>query len=357
MMAKIRLCLSITLLLGLAGCFMPGPKSLEREHMGFNQVVQQGNDEEMLLNLIRLKYRDTPLFLKVSAINTQYSFQAGASASASVQNRNPKHGLGLGASASYKETPTVSYKPLQGDEFTQRMLNPIKLDSILLLARSGWSIERLLKLAAQSVNGIKNAPTASGPTPLLAPDYRSFGEAVKALRELQINNAISVGYAPGADVAVLSIQVPKGKAAAAATVRKLFHLGKRDAYAIAAGAGHGEDDTLYMETRSLMGILFYLSQAVEAPAAHRDAGLVTLTRDTEGKAFDWKAVTDPLFLIRSSEDYPEEAAVRVRYRGYWFYIDDRDLESKSTFTLVSQLFALQAGKIEGAVPVLTLPLQ
>jgi hypothetical protein len=51
-----------------------------------------------------------------------------------------------------------------------------------------------------------------------------------------------------------------------------------------------------------------------------------------------------------------QAAVAVQYRGSWFYIDDADLGSKATFSLLSQLFALQAGKVAGIAPLLTLPL-
>jgi hypothetical protein len=49
------------------------------------------------------------------------------------------------------------------------------------------------------------------------------------------------------------------------------------------------------------------------------------------------------------------AAVRTRYRGSWFYIDDSDLDSKSTFTLLGQLTNLQAGDLPSTAPLLTLP--
>ena len=59
--------------------------------------------------------------------------------------------------------------------------------------------------------------------------------------------------------------------------------------------------------------------------------------------------------IESQEIAPTEASVAVYYRGKWFFIDDSDLESKSTFSLLYQIFALQAGKAEGILPILTLP--
>ena len=54
---------------------------------------------------------------------------------------------------------------------------------------------------------------------------------------------------------------------------------------------------------------------------------------------------------------PRLTSVRLlRCRGSWFYIDDADLDSKLIFSLLSQLFALQAGKEKGTPPMLTLPI-
>jgi hypothetical protein len=61
-------------------------------------------------------------------------------------------------------------------------------------------------------------------------------------------------------------------------------------------------------------------------------------------------------MVRSQPFKPAEAATAVRYRGEWFYIDDADLESKATCSILSQIFALQAGKSESLIPVLTLPI-
>jgi len=60
--------------------------------------------------------------------------------------------------------------------------------------------------------------------------------------------------------------------------------------------------------------------------------------------------------IRSSNGRPAAGSVSVEYRGHWFYIDDSDLSSKSTFSLLGQLFALQAGGGKAISPVLTLPI-
>ena len=43
----------------------------------------------------------------------------------------------------------------------------------------------------------------------------------------------------------------------------------------------------------------------------------------------------------------------INYRDYWFYIEDSDLESKTTFNLMTLIFALQAAPSDGAGPLLT----
>ena len=102
-------------------------------------------------------------------------------------------------------------------------------------------------------------------------------------------------------------------------------------------------------------MLFYLAQSVSVPAVDEQAGKVTVTRNADGSPFDWSEVTRDLFQIKTSAARPVTAAVAARYRGHWFYIDDTDLDSKSTFALLSQLFALQAGPAESIRPALTLP--
>jgi hypothetical protein len=115
-------------------------------------------------------------------------------------------------------------------------------------------------------------------------------------------------------------------------------------------------DALGLELRSLVGIMFFLSHAVDVPQRDIDAGRVAVTRTASGEPFDWEFVVGDLLDIKSQDGPPANATIAVQYRDTWFYIDDADTESKYTFMLVQQLSALQAGNIEHAGPVLTLPI-
>lgn len=104
-----------------------------------------------------------------------------------------------------------------------------------------------------------------------------------------------------------------------------------------------------------MGAMFYLSHAICVPLEHQHAGLAVITTDEFDTPLDWADITGDLLLVRHSSDKPACAAVAVKHRGYWFYIDDRDHSSKATFALLTQLFELRASGGAGRGPVLTLP--
>ena len=97
------------------------------------------------------------------------------------------------------------------------------------------------------------------------------------------------------------------------------------------------------------------SQSVQVPEQDVAAGRVTVTRDAAGQPFDWQRVTEGVLTIRSSTEPPDNASVAINYRNSWFYIDDSDLDSKSTFSLLGQVYQLEAGNAKSVVPVLTLP--
>ena len=124
---------------------------------------------------------------------------------------------------------------------------------------------------------------------------------------------------------------------------------------VAAALRGGGGDRIGIQPRSLNGMLYYLAHSVRVPGDHLSRGLVNVTRRADGGAFDWGELTGGLMEIRASDERPEGAAVQIRYRDHWYYIDDADLDSKSTFSLLAQLFALQAGGGDGLRPVLTLP--
>src|SRR5262249_4334594 len=124
-----------------------------------------------------------------------------------------------------------------------------------------------------------------------------------------------------------------------------------------ASASAGGFTGIDIETRSLLQALYFVSHGIEIPAEHTAANLVTVTRDAAGRSFDWRLVTDGLFRVSSvkSVERPASAHVAVRYKGYWFYIDETDQTTKATFSLLMGVSRMELVGKPGAVPVLTLP--
>ena len=354
----LMICLMAILPLSLISCVNLGPTTLKSERSNYNLAVQRTNDEQLMLNLVRLKYRDTPFFMEVSSVASQFSLSTSANASASLKE-GVKGLFGLGGSLGMTEKPTVTYSPLQGDQFIQRVLSPLPLQTIVLLFHSGWSIERIFRLSFQRMNHLKNAPGASGPTPSIAPDYMEFISAVKHLRALQVRDSISISYheEKGAPQLILHInEEDKNREEAKQFALAVNIEPGKTRYVLAFSPALKKTDQIQVVTRSLLGIMFYLSQAVEVPMEDVLQGKVTQTKTPDGNIFDWKEVTGDLLRISSLSGNRQAESKSIYYRGTWFYIDDSDLSSKSTFSLLAQIFSLQAGKIQNNAPLLTLPI-
>ena len=353
-----------------AGCGMVGPKAVRSNRMDYSEALRQSNDEQLLLNLVRLRYRDTPSFLDVGNITTQLRVEVAADAGIE-QNREFEFGekrnnlivtdfYRAGISGSYSEQPTITFSPLKGEEFIQRFLSPVSLDKIMLLYRSGWSLPKLLRVCVSRMNTLANAPRAGSSTPGKEPQYREFLRAVKIMNDLEDEELLFVGYSArtGDGGLMLRIDAEGWKKPEARELANLLGLTPgRQEYSIRlmTMGDPPHPGVVFLETRSLLGMLAFLSNGVGVPSQDLDAGKVKMTTAATGGTFDWGAVLGSLFKVTSGPVRPAGSAVSIRYRNNWFSIEDSDLETKATFMLVSQLFSLQAGKTESVSPLLTLP--
>lgn len=385
------------------GCLY-GPRAFRSSHALHNEALRARIDEELLLNLVRLRYRDSPLFLQVGSVVTQFEVSGGVGLSGSLVESG-SDSLGANANVGWSEQPTYTFTPLQDDEFVRRMLTPLDVELVVLLQRSGWSIARVLRLTVQNLAGIDNAASASGPTPDRAPAFEGFMRIAKALRALQRQDAIKLVYeeqpaelsppvaistVQGADLVsaaqanlrfrpvagspsqVVLTQVEKtpvlwvspGMSDSAELEELESMLGlSSDSFRFEIVAGEGmaglqsapRENAIVMSMRSLLGMFFYLSHGIDVPEVHTEEGLVTVTRDAEGQVFDWRQLTGDILRVKTSPIRPKGAAVAVPYRGHWFYVEDSDLESKSTIALLIKLLNMSADSDISGGPTLTLP--
>ena len=343
-----------------------GPKALRGERPDYNRQIVRSADGEMLLNLVRLRYNDSPLFLELGGVVAQYGYDASLSAAGQINGTGPS-GASVATGLAYAEKPTITYTPLMGEDFATRMLAPIPLDSIMLFEQGGWSAERLLLVAVQRVNDVFNAPTATGPTPDRKPDYEAFADLAERLERLRMARLMGLNWEqkehetdpPGRNPQFW-IRSPADSgsplAADVSAVRRYLDLERgRTDFQLTAFPFKRQPTEVGLRCRSLLGVLYFLSESVEVPPPDVQAGRVTVTQDDRGQPFDWSKITSKVMAIHSQKERPRNAYVAVQHRGWWFYIADDDQRSKATFGLVNILFSLQSATGKGRSPLLTLP--
>ncbi|MEQ9315198.1 MAG: hypothetical protein RLN72_05055, partial [Henriciella sp.] len=341
----------------LTGCATNyGAKTVAPSGYSYNTAISQSHDQQLLLNLVRLRYRDSVVFMDVTSVVTQHQYTAGLAAENALPFADPGDGAALVIpNAAYTETPTITYAPVTGAAFATNLLSPISPETIALLASSGWSIERLMSCCVERIGDVSNAPSASGPTPGRLPDNQRFRDLAAFLRDLQVEEKVYVrqvipseGAAP---VARLSIDTDAGPECD--TLRAYLGTASCEVeYDLVARGQRTSGTDLLVQTRTVLGALYALSHAVEVPPAHAEAGYVTNSIAATAGTDSWQTFLSNKFSVRSGAGEPDEAFVKIYYRGHWFWIPDSDLESKTTFSLILFLLSLQSAASQGVTPLL-----
>ncbi|MBC8549831.1 MAG: hypothetical protein H8D23_09275 [Candidatus Brocadiales bacterium] len=344
------------------GCFNIGPHVMKQEGLKYNSAINYIGNQQDLLNFVRLRYNDSATMLAVTNINSQLLLgteDSGISYTL-AENAGPLgNKFNFSLFPKYEDKPTITYQPLQGEKFVKNVLEQVSLDVILLLNNSGWSSERTLRICVEEINGIRNAPGASGPTPDYAPKYKDFLTVAKLIRTLQKQNFTNLEYEliDGKSTLVWSIAKEALELPETLKLVEMLRLTpNKTAYPVVMNVMDHNPNRISIRTRSVMGILYLLSQSVEVPQEDVRKGKVTTTKYEDGRPFYWSDLFSNFFQIKSSSVKPSDPYISMKYRGSWFYLDDTDVESKRTYALFRQIFAIQAGKIKIERPTLTLPI-
>jgi len=116
-------------------------------------------------------------------------------------------------------------------------------------------------------------------------------------------------------------------------------------------------ECLNLWPRSFYSVLNFLAFTVEVPDAEITDGRAFSIATYEQAVEDGLAVDLTQYLtVHWSKERPRDAFVAIQHRGKWFYIDDRDWNSKRFFNAVYDLFNIEMSpSAPSGGPVLTLP--
>ncbi|NOZ23238.1 MAG: hypothetical protein GXP25_19360 [Planctomycetes bacterium] len=396
------------------GCSQ-GPSALKSDRPSYNMAIQRTENEQMLLNLVRVKYREQVSFLTVSSVSAHFRYTISPDIFVRL-NEGAGNIFGLGSDNSpyeVSEEPTITYTPLQGDEFASRIATEIDMETIALLFRSEWKIETLMRLTIQRIGPLHDLPTGKQNTGWTRASYDRFIELATLWQKLQDegNLRFLTLYRKGI---VVASGIPADKLSAASEIlaRKenhtlhrvddgTFEIRKPARPVLVMEAAYSSEEVadkvdallgikpkrtrtpdgrvveriaitrfgdpytddlgelglgvVPVQVRSFLNVLYYVAAGIEVPESQVEKGVVKTYLDSEGHAVDRRALTKDMLNVKSSILRPRSAYVAVSYRGRWFYIDDTDIRSKDTFALIGLIFALHSGQIGSNQPLLTIP--
>ena len=390
----------------LSGCV--GPNAIRYTRLRYNEVVRDTNDEQLLINIVRLRYADSPVFIDLPSITSQFEMSGTAGYLGGYGNQFKGGTTSLGSgSMSLRDTPTLSYHPREGREIAKALLTPIT-GELFSVVNAGADIEQLLLLTTNDINDVPNAPRSTTLAPKVADDNTLFLRGIRLLAALRARDGTELAFGTNEETDGASDPIPesalggrdllnaahdgyvyrtKGQGRMTllkrekdlvlkirpqfvhspemAEVARIFRLVpgqkmyklKSELTEEANERNYNalESDTIYMNLRSVLQIMTFLSKGVCVPDEHVIAGVVPVTPGPDGEVFDWTQVTAGHFTVHAQKHRPRNAEVAVYYRGYWFYIASDDVKSRAALAILEVFFALQESDGKSAGPLLTLP--
>jgi hypothetical protein len=338
---------------GWWSCSVVGPSAISNGRGTYNTVINRTEDEQILTMLVRQRYDETFGLLAVSSVTSSIRVGASAAANVGIGPESAYEGnlVPLGATATYEENPTISYVPLRGEQFVERMLAPISLEQALLLSRASTEEVEVLRFVVRRANGLFN-PLFSPERP--APGFERFIELYVGLRERGVLDIVRTQHGEyemllhdfaGDDalqvrelLATLGIAVDPESPPDRLLLPMTFLVGAP------------RTDGVDLETPSVLDVVRAASMGVEVPAEHVAAGIAR----PPASAGDSR---HGIVSIRSSRARPETASVAVEQGGWWFWIDSRDTRSKQGFLILRTLIGMRLDQAAPGqqAPLLTVP--
>ena len=142
---KQRYFILCTAIFMLEGCM--SPLALDHAVMAYDQTTSDIQSQQLLLNIARAQQHQPLHFTGVSNIAATFNFQFNAGATPALTGNSgmlmtPIFG------GTVSENPTISIVPIEGEEFTRRLLAPFQESKLTMLLRQGADIDLVLRLIA-----------------------------------------------------------------------------------------------------------------------------------------------------------------------------------------------------------------
>jgi len=124
--------------------------------------LSDSSKKQVLLNIIKLRYSDMPLFMAVSSIVSGYTLESSVSLTGTVyESGDTPASAALGRAGKFTDRPTITYSPLTGNQFNRTFLTPVPPSAVLSMVQAGWPVDSLFHITLKAINGLYAQRSAS----------------------------------------------------------------------------------------------------------------------------------------------------------------------------------------------------
>lgn len=360
---RLFLCMKFGLWVGMAAAFLTGcrhlgPKTIPVDRFDYSSAIADSWKQQTLLNIVKLRYMDLPVFVDVASIVSGYSLQTGVNVNGVISSDRAVQGnyVSAGGQAIYTDRPTVTYVPLTGEKFLRGLITPIDPKNIFFMLQSGYAADFILSLTVEALNGVPNRSTAGGMVRDASPE---FLRALQLMREIQAAGGFGMRVEDNKDKGQTAVMffrredIPPEILEKAAEARRLLKLPAEPMkFSLTYSPVRGADNELAVHSRSMLQIMAAFASYIDVPQAHldeRSAPPVAVSPGAEDRQTKVR--------IHSSKDKPSNAFAAVRYREHWFWIENGDWQTKRALTAVMFFFTLAESTGSEKLPLITIPAQ
>jgi hypothetical protein len=332
-----------------------GPPTISRDRFDYVASISDSWKRQMLLNLLKVRYSHAPVFMDVASVINSYSLEGDITLGGQVApvGRAGDTFASVGATGRYADRPTITYQPLAGEKFARSLMAPIPVTGVLLLVQGGYPADVVFRICVNTINGLENSFGGPGNPRAGSPNFR---ELMTALRESQAAGGAGMRIKPSKDTtsAVMFFN-PSTDNAIVAPSRKVRELLGLDAsareFTVVYGSHPENDQEIAILTRSILQVLIDFASHIDVPEADLAEGRVYGLRRTP----EQERMFPQLLNVHHGSTAPDDAYASIRYRNRWFWVDDRDPQSKAMFNSLLLLFSLTETAQTQTAPLVTIP--
>ena len=173
-----------------SGCL--SPVTLTRAVIAYDDAITESQSKQLLVNIARAQHHQPIHFTGVSNVAATFDFRFTAGATPALAGLANTQILPI-ISGSVAENPTISIAPIEGEDFTKRLLTPFQESKLTLLLRQGVDIDLLIRLMAKELRLKGNGGAiAYRNNPSDKVGYEMFRRVVLHLSAVQDHNSLYV---------------------------------------------------------------------------------------------------------------------------------------------------------------------